>query len=426
MAIQFYDIKSTGKKYALDKATGKATEVSSIPSGGAVINWSGSSLPSELQNTGLPQPSTGQPSSQSTYTPPPVISPAQYQSLKQMVSSGQTTPKEAVQYLNDAIKRGEYSGSVDTNQFIGFNYTGADGATYQVSSDLNPIRTSAAVSKTNITPQGIYTTPSGVQVDASGKVVSQPLPDVPHPNDDIVKKLIENPNLTADQKSIFEEYFKVLSRNDVAKYNQLVAAFNASTQFSDPYFKAQTAMVTDALTRELSANAGDLEFAEKQLSNTLKDLRESTAASAGYLDFQKEQELKSLDKEYEVELENKRQNLAAVGKTSSSVRSKAEQLLSEQKEGLVESVGKQFSYQTGQLSSKLAGGERNTALELERLKDVNTQKRIAELRRTESLIGSGQLSSLGYGGGDVLGDVGGDIERQKIQNALSFSNNFVF
>ena len=81
MAIQFYNITSTGKKYALDKTNGKATEISSIPTGGATITWNNSSLPDELKNSGITtqQSIISQPSQayNPTYNPPPAISDAQ-------------------------------------------------------------------------------------------------------------------------------------------------------------------------------------------------------------------------------------------------------------------------------------------------------------------------------------------------------------
>lgn len=48
MATQFY--KTQQGNYQLDKATGVASQVADIPVGGAIINWTGSSLPSELQS----------------------------------------------------------------------------------------------------------------------------------------------------------------------------------------------------------------------------------------------------------------------------------------------------------------------------------------------------------------------------------------
>lgn len=61
MAIQYYNIQKTGKKYAVDKSTGEVKEVSSIPLGGATINWIGYGLPSALENIGVPSAVRTQP-----------------------------------------------------------------------------------------------------------------------------------------------------------------------------------------------------------------------------------------------------------------------------------------------------------------------------------------------------------------------------
>ena len=69
MAIQYYKLK-TGKTYQLDKATGIAKSISSIPTGGATISWGGKNLPSELQ-AGLPKATpTKTPTPTPTYKAP--------------------------------------------------------------------------------------------------------------------------------------------------------------------------------------------------------------------------------------------------------------------------------------------------------------------------------------------------------------------
>ena len=137
---------------------------------------------------------------------------------------------------------------------------------------------------------------------------------------------------------------------------------------------------------------------------------------------EKTKQLEELARNYEVELGNTRQNLASVGKTSSSVRSRSEQLLQEQNAGLVESVGKKFSFQTGGLERQQASAERDLPLELERLRDKSNQARIEALRRAEAEVGSGALS--GYA--DLFGGIGGDLPRKQVTDALSFSSNWLF
>jgi len=80
--IQYYKIKKTGESYALDKATGKASKVGAIPTGGATITWGGKNLPSELQNVAT-TPKKPTP----TYTPTAPTKPFdKYDFAKQMAS----------------------------------------------------------------------------------------------------------------------------------------------------------------------------------------------------------------------------------------------------------------------------------------------------------------------------------------------------
>jgi len=237
-----------------------------------------------------------------------------------------------------------------------------------------------------------------------------------------LEDLLKNPNISQDQKNMIKTMYGLVSQNDQEQAKKMIAGFNAATTFSDPYFKAQTAMVVDSLNRGLSATAGDLKFNETQLANTLADLKANISASKDYADFGKTQQLEELAKNYEADLETNRQNLASVGKTSSSVRSRSEQLLSEQKEGMVESVNKKFSFQTGGLERQLGSAERDFPLEMARLTDKATQTRIEALRRAEAEVGSGALG----GFSDIMGGIGGEIPRKKVADALSFSNNWVF
>ena len=230
---------------------------------------------------------------------------------------------------------------------------------------------------------------------------------------------------TADEKKIMQEYYKTVSQNDKEKALKLIQSFNFALEFSEPMFKAKAAIVTDALKQGLASTSGDLAFRETQLANTLKDLQANTEATKGQLDFQHTQELEKLAKSYQQDLLTTKDNMAAVGKTSSSVRARAEQLLGEQNTGLVESSNKQFTYQTGVQSRNLASAERNLPLELAQLQDEAKQKRIADLRRAETDLGSYGLSNLGFAGADVLGDVPSGLGNQKIKDALSFAN-FVF
>ena len=348
-------------------------------------------------------------------------------------------PKEILQMERDLQARGIKGTSYNANTSIqspGINLSNSKSTAdvgIKTAPILFPNQGSGNVGGGNETVR-TFTTPSGAVVDEKGNLISspsnqksnqqtnQPLPDQPHPNDTSLADLLKNPNITQDQKNMVKGVYDVVSKYDEAQANKLIAGFNAATQFSDPFFKAQTAMVVDSLKRGLAANAGDLKFSETQLQNTLADLKSNIEASKDYADFEKTKQLEELARNYEADLETNRQNLAMVGKTSSSVRSRSEQLLQEQNAGLVESVGKKFSFQTGGLERQQASAVRDLPLELARLQDKSTQARIEALRKAEAEVGSGALS--GYA--DILTGIGGELPRKKVSDALSFGSNWVF
>lgn len=241
--------------------------------------------------------------------------------------------------------------------------------------------------------------------------------------DEGLNAILNNPNLTGDQKKIIESIYGAVKSNDKDAASRVQAAMAAATEYSDPYFKAQVRLATDALERGLAETEGDLSYQEEQQRRTLEELRQNTSASKDYLSFQHQQELAQLARKYEQDLQTTQENLAATGFTSSSRRARAEQLLTEQNQGLVESSNKQFGYQTGNLDRALNFKSTDTAAQIENYRRLASEGKIDLLRSTEEKTGSGVLSDLGY---STLGGVGGTIPRQQAQDAIQFASNFVF
>lgn len=236
--------------------------------------------------------------------------------------------------------------------------------------------------------------------------------------------IINSPQLRDDQKKMLLELFQTVAAGDTAKAQKMKDLFNSSIAYSDPYFKAQVSMVTDALDSALSSNQGDLNYKEQQIQRNIKDLNSNLQAIQGTGSYEQTQEYKNLISKYEQDLEDTRQGLAETGLTNSSVRSKKEQYLNNNQEGLVQSGSRQFNYNVGKINSNI--DDQNAQLSY--LKDQATQQRIKLLRDTESKIGSQTLTNLGYSGNDVLGSVGGTIPRQQLTDAYSAASGsgFIF
>ena len=236
--------------------------------------------------------------------------------------------------------------------------------------------------------------------------------------------ILNNPNLAADQKAAIEAIFNAVQSNDADTASRLQEAMRAATEFSDPYFKAQIRLATDALSRGLSAKEGDLAFAESEKRAALEELRANTEASKGQLSFQHTQELQQLAQKYETDLSTVRDNMAASGFTSSTKRARAEQILGEQNTGLVESSNKQYGYQKGNLDRSLSATSVRTQAQIENLRRLAAEGKLNLFRSTEETVGSASLPTVG--GLNPLGGVGGTIPRQQATDAFSSASSFVF
>ena len=243
-----------------------------------------------------------------------------------------------------------------------------------------------------------------------------------------LQAILDSPDLTEDQRAAIQAIYSASVENDLETSERLIAAMQASAEFSDPFFKAQIRLVTDSLERSLKGLEGDLAFKQTQLENALSDLRADIGASQEHLSFQASQELESLARNYEVRLESNTQAMAATGFTASSRRVRSEGLLKEAHEGAVESTQRQLAFQTGGLQRQLTGAERDVALDVARYEELAAQGKLDILRKAESQVGTKELAGLGFTG--LLGqegvNIGGQIPRERLQSDLSFATSFVF
>ena len=238
-----------------------------------------------------------------------------------------------------------------------------------------------------------------------------------------IDKAIGQYNLTPDQVQMIKALGSAVSTQDIAKFNQFLKAFDTMSTYSNPYFKAQVLIATDALKQNQAGNATDLAFREQQHKQTVDQLNAQLIAMQGTGSFQDTQDYKNLITHYDTELENTRQNLATSGFTSSSIRGKSDKLLAEQNQGLIESGTRKFSYDTGQIKS----GVENAGTLLAYYKDKNTQANIDALRKTEGIVGTNNLS--GYSGLLGVGDnapISGELLRQKTAGDINQARSFVF
>lgn len=219
-----------------------------------------------------------------------------------------------------------------------------------------------------------------------------------------------------------------MATNDLELANRMSSAFQAALAGSDPYFRNQIRIAQDALLIGIQSEENTLKFAERQKSQTLADLKEDILSQKDYLGFEQADQLESIVAQYEQDLGVTRDALAATGFTSSSRRATKEQYLSDAKEGLVESTDRKFGFQQEQLDRTLSRGERDTAQEIARLREIAAENQTKLLHGSESKIGTSNLPTLPSTTTTIspMGGLPGDIERERNQDALQFANAFVF
>lgn len=243
--------------------------------------------------------------------------------------------------------------------------------------------------------------------------------------DQVLEQYLSSSALPEDQKAIIRTIYQATGSNDVETVERLKSAMAAAKEYNQPYFKAQLNLALDALDRGISSNETDLGYRESSLQNTLNDLRNDIASSKDYLTFQQSQELKDLERNYGVQLENTQDSMAATGFTNSSRRVKTEGLLRDQYDGIVQSTNRGYMEKSNALTNQLTRNERNTAADLSYYQDKNTQSNIGMLRQAENQLGTTNLQNAGYS--NLLGTpVGGELPRQEFNSNMQFANSFIF
>jgi len=238
---------------------------------------------------------------------------------------------------------------------------------------------------------------------------------------------LNSQNLSSDQKAAITSLYNAVGTNDLETAERIKKAIAAGTAYSDPYFKAQAALLTDALDRGMNNIDGDLAFNEQSLNNRLQDIQKTLQQSGEYLSFQHTQELKDLERKLTADMEGLQEDMASRGFTNSSIRTKKTNILTDVYGDLRESSNRAFQYKVDTSTNQLNTAQRDTALEVQRLQQLAAQGKLDLLRKAESQLGSSAVNNLGYQS-QTLGGIGGELPRAQMQDALSFASNsgFVF
>ena len=234
-------------------------------------------------------------------------------------------------------------------------------------------------------------------------------------------------SLPDDFKQIVKAVFEGIATNDLKLAQRFQTALKTAQEINDPFFGSMIRLASDAIERGFVSIDRELEFKERQLQNNLEDLQRDVAARQEFLTLDEQNVLRGVQRQFEQNLETTRNNLAATGFTQSSRRARTEQILQDERSDIVESTNRRFAFERDQASNQLQRGQRDTALEVERLSELAQQGRLDLLRQAEETLGTSNLGDLPtLAGASPLGDVFGDIPRDRLQNTLSSATQFAF
>lgn len=227
-----------------------------------------------------------------------------------------------------------------------------------------------------------------------------------------------------DQEAVLS-VFKAVAGNDAAQANRLVGAFKAATKLNNPYFNEQLRLATDAIERGYVEIDKEEEYKEMQLKRRRDDVRIDYDKKKEYLTLEQASDMRAIERQYTTELDDTRQNLAATGKSSSSQRVQKEQILESTFGDLRSSTNRKFAFEQEAEASNVARTDRDVSSELARLAELTKAGKLDFLRKAEQQVGSKNLPRLDANY-KSLGNVYGDIERNRIEDNLNSAVSFVF
>jgi hypothetical protein len=223
--------------------------------------------------------------------------------------------------------------------------------------------------------------------------------------------LLNSTNLSADERKAIESVYKAVAEGDEAAAQKMLANLQLASTFAEPMLQRKLKLITDELTRTVDGMDQDLEYQETGLKNRLKDLQDDISYKKDQLSLDLQQELKDLESYFGQKLEQTQIDMASRGMESSSIRNRKEALLSEQKGDLVETTNRKFGEQVRNLDTTGARTERDTALELERLKQLTERGKVDLARSAEASLGSTRTDNLdALKGIDTLGGIEGQVD----------------
>jgi hypothetical protein len=234
-------------------------------------------------------------------------------------------------------------------------------------------------------------------------------------------KMLSGSQLSPDEQKAIRAVYDAVANNNEQEAQRLVANLKLGSAYADPILRQRVALITDELTRGFADVDNDLEYNETTLKNRLADLQQSITSNKGNLTLDEMAELRQMERAFQDQLTGVQDQLAASGFTNSSRRIKKERVMQETQGDLVESTKRSFAARQNQLDQQLTQGQRDTTLEVERLKELTARGKLDAARSAEAQLGSDRVGKLPeLSGIKPLGGIGGEVDQQYYNDVSQF------
>ena len=233
--------------------------------------------------------------------------------------------------------------------------------------------------------------------------------------------ILNNPifqQLDQESQDIIKYYWDTLASEDIEKANAFNEALDIAVEQADPFWRQKLLIMKDDVERTLGTLESDLVSREKTLKDRKQAIEDDLTSDTGFLSLEEQASLSRLSDSYDVEIEGLRENMAARGLSSSTIRSKAEDRSETAHSGVVESVERRADKQERDLT---ATADRDVQITLDDLSDFQRHTKEAKttsIRNLESIIGSEAAGKIDGASEFLLGDIVGSQLGDKASDIL--------
>ena len=239
-----------------------------------------------------------------------------------------------------------------------------------------------------ITPETIPPTDPANIIDEAGElIIPQELQDDPYftqLDPDMQAMAIYSWNITQAGQAASEAETK-------AYQDAFLEAIDLATEQANPYWAEQLRMIKDEFQRTIGTLSDDLASVEQTIATHQAQIQEDLEYNTDQLTVEQQAELARRGKEYKIQLDSTREQLAQRGLSSSSIRNEAEERLRETQSDIVESTERKYARQLRNLTTGAGRGLEGLVTQLEESRRKTGEAKTRATRGAEKQIGSDLL-----------------------------------